>query len=185
MDKVKYWLKEKLSYGPLLASDVIKEAKDIGFNTSGSNSLLYKAKEQLNIQSIEGFNKEWWWIDTSVQMSPELKKAWLTDNKKWIEKNIKDLDYFYDDENNKFVEDDEVVYPSIPIEAQNPYEWIHNNGIYYYDYSPDQAIDVKMSEERIETSKKLKEVRDSRREKEKEAHEHKKAYKEIYNESFY
>lgn len=143
-NKIQNWLKDKLAYGPCLASDILKEAKESGINSSGKNSILYKVKEHIRVKSVQSFNKEWWWIDPDVKLEGELKHAWITTNLEWLNKNIKNLDDFFNIDELKFfddIESEEEKFILVKTNKENgatvvvehhtnPYEWLENNHIY-------------------------------------------------------
>ena len=111
----KIFLKDRLSYGPCLVSDLIEEAKELGIN----QRTLQRTRKRLGFLTIKGFNSKWWWLDPEVKMTDDLKKAWLEKNSHISNK----LEEIYDKESLKFERDKEDTSTQANLE---------NHGIYYY-----------------------------------------------------
>jgi len=139
------WLADKLSYGPWLVNDLYEEAEEVGI----AARTLRRAKSNLGYETIEGFNRQWWWYSPSVKLSEEAKKAWFNKNDDWIKENVGNLDEFYDEDISSFHDDDKDLDTylvskrnkngSIEVEPHyaSSYDWLENHSIYYFDHDDD------------------------------------------------
>lgn len=154
LEEVQEWLKDLLSQGPVLASEVLEEASELEINSSGSNSILYKAKERLRIKSTKAPNGDWWWNDPLVSMNDQQQDEWFKKYSGWLEKNGKDLKT--SEEYREF--DDLLDHEDKVVDYDDdPYEWLDQNSVYYFG---EAKADIK--------------------DKEREAVLHRKEYKEYY-----
>ena len=80
IDLAKEYLQDKLSDGPVLASEAIEEALEMGIK----KTTLHCAKEELGYLSQEGFNKQWWWYNPNQKLTD-------IDQTKWLEKYMPQL----------------------------------------------------------------------------------------------
>lgn len=154
IENVKEWLKDLLSRGPILASEILGEAKELNISTESANSTLYRAKDQLKIKSQKSPNGDWWWYDPLASMDEEKLDKWYSKNHHWLKNYLNDLE-----SSDDYIEFREILDKddqSIDYN-DNPYEWLEQQKIYYTD-----------------------EVKKETREKEREAVLHRKEFKNQY-----
>lgn len=155
IENVREWLKDLLSQGPILASEVYEESEEIGI----SKRTLDRAKADLRIKSQESPNKDWWWYDPLVSMDEYKLDEWYRKNSDWLKNNLNDLETSEDYKEFRLIleKDDETSEYN-----DNPYEWLEQNNIYYHGEAK-------------------KEIKSNER----EAVLHKKAFKEEYGYNAY
>lgn len=76
-EDLKKQLKLLLKDGPALASLCLMYLEE---NFKVGSELLTKAKQELNIQSIQSSDKKWYWYDPTVKMDRRDLAEWLKDN---------------------------------------------------------------------------------------------------------
>ena len=156
LDNAVEWLEDRLSDGPWLAKDLIKDATEVGF----SYRTLVRAKDELGYITIKaGFgDQEWLWYNPAFKMEdPKLREAWFGRIQEWKNNAIGDdeLELFYNQERHLFwdeeQEEDEswfdhecIIYKesesgikTTSVYQQNVYTALAEQGIYYYNPDDD------------------------------------------------
>lgn len=136
-DKFRLEIKNVLKDGPIPAS----EGREI-FNKYGtSEDTLSRIKDELDITSYKSPSGIWWWADASVKMTSQMKDVWIEKYKELFkEENIED--YLEVDEKEiikwSLNKKDPKTGATVQFDHyENPYEWLDENSIYYFDHSDD------------------------------------------------
>lgn len=158
IDTLRILLKELLKDGPVPASVCLVKADQI----TRSKKSLDKVKQENNIKSYEAFNGIWWWYDPNLKMTKDQKEHWYERYKEFLNEKTEDyLELKVAQENHLIVKSNGAgVSVTTPI-YDNPYEWLEDNSIYYFD-----DYKTELREERQENNK------------------HKNYYKKYYREGY-